>query len=94
MWHCTEINYIYILTSDTGIKLKWYHLQQPNFSKELTKLAILPDYKPPGLLPRQKSGLILKCVFCKILAGLLLHPPKSDDRYAQLTRGTSKKATL
>ena len=39
-----------------------------NFSKRLTKLAILPDYKCPGLLclallPCQKSGLIFvkKC---------------------------------
>ena len=26
------------------------HLQQPNFSNGLTKLAILPDYKCPGML--------------------------------------------
>ena len=40
------------------------HLRRPHFSKGLTKLAILPDYKCPGLtclaLPaRQKFDLIL-----------------------------------
>ena len=40
------------------------HLRQPHFSKGLTKLAILPDYKCPGLIclalpARQKFGPIL-----------------------------------
>ena len=40
------------------------HLRQPNFSKGLTKLAIILDYKHPWMncldfQPGQKSGMIL-----------------------------------
>ena len=48
----------------TFVRSQKGYLRQPNFSKGLTKLAIFPDYKRPGLIclalpPRQKFGLIL-----------------------------------
>ena len=72
----TANHYLYISwLTNQGHEGRKRHLQQPHFSKGLTKLAILPDYKCAGLIclalpARQVCGLILVIKFFLSLSKL------------------------